>query len=62
MTNFEKIKQMSIEEMVKNNVRKIQVSTYANDGDGYVDEWEEDMYVCSDGTIFSSQREGIIHE
>lgn len=62
MKNYDKIKSMNIEQLAEFNVRKIEVPTWANDGDGYIDEWEEDKFLCSDGKMFDQKNFAIYHE
>lgn len=62
MKNYDKIKFMNIEQLAEFNVRKIEVTTWANDGDGYIDEWEEDKFLCSDGKMFDRKDFAIYHE
>ena len=62
MKNNDKIKSMNIEKLAEFNVRKIEVPTWANDGDGYIDEWEEDKFLCSDGEMYYEKSEAIKHE
>ena len=62
MKNYDKIKSMNIEQLAEFNVRKIEVPTWANDGDGYIDEWQEYKFLCSDGKMYFEENEAIKHE
>ena len=62
MTNYDKIKSMKIEKIAEFLIREIGIPTYANDGDGFIDEWEEDKFLCSDGKMFDLKDIAICHE
>lgn len=62
MTNYDKIKSMKIKKLAEFLIREIGIPTYANDGDGYIDEWEEDKFLCSDGKMFDRKDFAICHE